>query len=118
MFRKRYQRDYSPRERKIMNLKRKLTRLKRDVLSKRFETEEEYFSGIKECLRVLFKIKYEFTPEELMHEIGRSRIKRETKVKLIEFVKRMELMEYGSRNIEKEKVAHLIDELKEIIGEM
>lgn len=83
------------------------------------EVSVEFFHTIREFLESFLNIRYEFTYDELNHEIEKKRIVRvDLKKKLINFSNELSLKEYSDKGISKEELARLISNFRGIIIEL
>jgi hypothetical protein len=96
-----------------------------DIFSKELASQNleeasiEFFNTVREFLESFFNIRYEFTYNELNHEIEKKKIvKGDLKKKLVSFSNELSLKEYSDKGISKDELLRLISSFRNIVIEL
>ncbi len=93
-------------------------------LSRRIKIQEldkqakEFYDIIRTFFAKLFKIKYQYTYEELQREIERKKIDPRYKKRIERFIKKLTYIEYSNIRITNERLKELINEFKYLVKKL
>ena len=78
----------------------------------------QFFHIVRLFFAELFKIKYEFTFEELSNELERKRIDKNLKEKILFFLKKLSVVEYSNERLSESELGKLLNEFLKLFEKL